>query len=202
MRPTYAMSEQHASLWVQARRCFRMCCPVGSFYRLCRKLFVESSSSSSSYSASSSASSSFASVTVTAGERRALLRNAEEQRWLVEGNGVHRSMTPPDVQPMTSSALEHQLAIGTMKNKGEMEAVVIEKKLGSDDPPLFGTSDLEEDENEDTCPICLERYTYENPRMMTKCNHSFHLQCAMAWSERSQKCPVCDRKMELVLEMV
>ena len=57
-------------------------------------------------------------------------------------------------------------------------------------------------DDDDACPVCLEGYTADNPRILTRCNHDFHLQCAMAWSERSQRCPVCDRKMDLMLELV
>lgn len=30
-------------------------------------------------------------------------------------------------------------------------------------------------EDEDVCPTCLEEYTEENPKIVTKCSHHFHL---------------------------
>ncbi|KAF7000084.1 hypothetical protein CFC21_016036 [Triticum aestivum] len=45
--------------------------------------------------------------------------------------------------------------------------------------------------DEDDCPICLEEYDYENPKILLQCNHDFHLGCIYAWMERSQSCPVC-----------
>ncbi|KAK7253048.1 hypothetical protein RIF29_37446 [Crotalaria pallida] len=52
-------------------------------------------------------------------------------------------------------------------------------------------------EEEDTCPICLEEYDAENPKLITKCDHHFHLACILEWMERSETCPVCDQDMVL-----
>ncbi|KAL9267280.1 E3 ubiquitin-protein ligase-like protein [Drosera capensis] len=48
-------------------------------------------------------------------------------------------------------------------------------------------------EDEDVCPTCLEEYTRENPKIMTKCSHHFHLGCIYEWMERSENCPVCGK---------
>lgn len=48
---------------------------------------------------------------------------------------------------------------------------------------------------EEDCPICLEEYTEENPKMLTKCDHHFHLCCILEWMERSDRCPVCDQEV-------
>ncbi|KAK9698567.1 hypothetical protein RND81_08G113500 [Saponaria officinalis] len=53
---------------------------------------------------------------------------------------------------------------------------------------------------EDDCPICLEEYTEENPKLLTKCEHHFHLCCILEWMERSEACPVCDQ--EVVIDEV
>ncbi|KAM6556696.1 hypothetical protein CsatB_003715 [Cannabis sativa] len=50
-------------------------------------------------------------------------------------------------------------------------------------------------EEEDGCPICLEEYDKENPKLNTKCEHHFHLACILEWMERSETCPVCDQEM-------
>lgn len=50
-------------------------------------------------------------------------------------------------------------------------------------------------EDEDVCPTCLEEYTTENPKIMTKCSHHFHLGCIYEWMERSESCPVCGKVM-------
>ncbi|WJX53977.1 RING-type E3 ubiquitin transferase [Trifolium repens] len=49
------------------------------------------------------------------------------------------------------------------------------------------------EEEEDTCPICLEEYDEENPKLTTNCDHHFHLACILEWMERSESCPVCDQ---------
>ncbi|KAK1423196.1 hypothetical protein QVD17_18491 [Tagetes erecta] len=51
------------------------------------------------------------------------------------------------------------------------------------------------EDDEDVCPICLEEYTIENPRIMTKCSHHYHLSCIYEWNERSETCPVCSKLM-------
>ncbi|KAJ9562128.1 hypothetical protein OSB04_007288 [Centaurea solstitialis] len=51
------------------------------------------------------------------------------------------------------------------------------------------------DEDEDVCPTCLEEYTTENPKIITKCSHHFHLGCIYEWMERSETCPVCGKVM-------
>ncbi|XP_073130490.1 probable E3 ubiquitin-protein ligase RHB1A [Henckelia pumila] len=50
-------------------------------------------------------------------------------------------------------------------------------------------------EEEDVCPTCLEEYDVENPKIITKCDHHFHLACILEWMERSDTCPVCDQEM-------
>ncbi|GMH39548.1 hypothetical protein BSKO_07446 [Bryopsis sp. KO-2023] len=50
-------------------------------------------------------------------------------------------------------------------------------------------------EEDDFCPTCLEAYTVENPKIMTKCQHHFHLSCIYEWLERANTCPVCFRAM-------
>ncbi|XP_015074914.1 E3 ubiquitin-protein ligase Praja-1-like [Solanum pennellii] len=51
-------------------------------------------------------------------------------------------------------------------------------------------------EDEDVCPTCLEEYTPENPKILTKCSHHYHLSCIYEWQERSETCPVCGKLME------
>ncbi|KAH0455992.1 hypothetical protein IEQ34_013899 [Dendrobium chrysotoxum] len=50
---------------------------------------------------------------------------------------------------------------------------------------------------DDVCPTCLEDYDAENPRIITKCKHHFHLSCILEWFERSNNCAVCNRLMEV-----
>ncbi|KAL3726515.1 hypothetical protein ACJRO7_031416 [Eucalyptus globulus] len=63
-------------------------------------------------------------------------------------------------------------------------------KANADIGHIYTTS-----EEEDVCPTCLEEYTPENPRIMTKCSHHFHLGCIYEWKERSDICPVCGKVM-------
>eukprot|EP00252_Welwitschia_mirabilis_P007182 TRINITY_DN1831_c0_g1_i2.p1 TRINITY_DN1831_c0_g1~~TRINITY_DN1831_c0_g1_i2.p1 ORF type:complete len:170 (-),score=33.24 TRINITY_DN1831_c0_g1_i2:471-980(-) len=56
-------------------------------------------------------------------------------------------------------------------------------------------SDFQLDDEEDVCPTCLEEYDEENPKIITKCEHHFHLACILEWMERSDTCPICDQEM-------
>ncbi|CAN6726807.1 unnamed protein product [Malus baccata var. baccata] len=51
-------------------------------------------------------------------------------------------------------------------------------------------------EDEDVCPTCLDEYTSENPKIITRCSHHFHLGCIYEWLERSESCPICGKEME------
>uniref|UniRef100_A0A0D6QYI0 RING-type E3 ubiquitin transferase n=1 Tax=Araucaria cunninghamii TaxID=56994 RepID=A0A0D6QYI0_ARACU len=51
------------------------------------------------------------------------------------------------------------------------------------------------EDEEDVCPTCLEEYDEENPKIITKCDHHFHLACILEWMERSETCPICDQQM-------
>ncbi|KAE9597774.1 putative transcription factor C2H2 family [Lupinus albus] len=55
-------------------------------------------------------------------------------------------------------------------------------------------------EEEEDCPICLEEYDAENPKLTTECDHHFHFACILEWTERSETCPICDKVMVLNIE--
>ncbi|KAM0010413.1 putative transcription factor C2H2 family [Helianthus debilis subsp. tardiflorus] len=75
------------------------------------------------------------------------------------------------------------------------------KKFHSEIPPMVAFDKVKSNVNtisvddEDVCPICLEEYTFENPRIITKCLHHYHLSCIYEWNERSETCPVCSKLM-------
>ena len=51
---------------------------------------------------------------------------------------------------------------------------------------------------EDTCAICLDEFTDDDPGMETECGHVFHIQCLMQWRSRSDECPMCFQRVRLV----
>ncbi|TYI74417.1 hypothetical protein E1A91_D07G198300v1 [Gossypium mustelinum] len=70
------------------------------------------------------------------------------------------------------------------------------QKLSSAKAPVgIGYIYSSAEEEEDVCPTCLEEYTPENPKIITKCSHHFHLGCIYEWMERSENCPVCGKVM-------
>ncbi|XP_073123418.1 probable E3 ubiquitin-protein ligase RHB1A [Henckelia pumila] len=60
---------------------------------------------------------------------------------------------------------------------------------------LTVSMDEEKLDEDDICPTCLEEYDKENPKILAKCGHHFHLSCILEWKERSNTCPVCDQEM-------
>lgn len=83
-------------------------------------------------------------------------------------------MKEQDVQKQTES-------FSVMKEKS--------RRFGS----IESIFDLPEDE--DSCPICLDEYDKENPRIDTVCEHHYHLGCILEWMERSDNCPMCDKEI-------
>ncbi|XP_060217172.1 RING-H2 finger protein ATL74-like [Lycium barbarum] len=50
--------------------------------------------------------------------------------------------------------------------------------------------DIQEDSLE--CAVCLERFkSGENCRLLTNCNHSFHVKCIDSWLIKTPYCPIC-----------
>lgn len=49
--------------------------------------------------------------------------------------------------------------------------------------------------------ILTAEYVEDNPKILTKCDHHFHLACILEWMERSDICPVCD-KVGIVVHIV
>ena len=72
--------------------------------------------------------------------------------------------------------------------------------------PKWGVTDKKEDKRDksnfntlqiETCAICVTDINENEGRYITKCGHSFHLECILPWFERSTICPMCredDRK--------
>ncbi|KAJ0715095.1 putative transcription factor C2H2 family [Helianthus annuus] len=108
----------------------------------------------------------------------------------------------------------NESVVGEITNSNSAETVTKEAK-GSDckeitNIELVATKETEDeiDKSDDDlkkptgpilppeeCPTCLEEYDEENPKIITKCEHHFHLSCILEWMERSDTCPVCDQEM-------
>ncbi|KAK4339298.1 hypothetical protein RND71_040760 [Anisodus tanguticus] len=99
------------------------------------------------------------------------------------------------------TVFQHSYEITTCKDiklsdcKAETESLLASlKKTGNDlvksNPPIIKSA-----EEDDVCPTCLEEYDADNPRILTKCNHHFHLSCILEWMERSETCPICNQEM-------
>ncbi|MCL7042843.1 hypothetical protein MKW94_029529 [Papaver nudicaule] len=81
---------------------------------------------------------------------------------------------------------------GSIFCKNEADSVPPSPKK-PDDPGKLKDLTSSPTEEEDCCPTCLEEYDDENPRIMTKREHHFHLSCILEWMERSDTCPVYDQ---------
>ncbi|XP_071703318.1 E3 ubiquitin-protein ligase At3g02290-like isoform X2 [Rutidosis leptorrhynchoides] len=92
------------------------------------------------------------------------------------GKGSNRSRVEPE--PVCED--------GLIKSNSEVPLMAALEKIKS------SINTISQDD-EDVCPICLEEYTIENPRIITKCFHHYHLGCIYEWNERSETCPFCSK---------
>ncbi|KAL0324268.1 UNVERIFIED_CONTAM: putative E3 ubiquitin-protein ligase RHB1A [Sesamum calycinum] len=82
---------------------------------------------------------------------------------------------------------EINIELAASKEPADEKSGELKKSIDPVVPPL--------QDEEDVCPTCLEEYDSENPKIITKCDHHFHLACILEWMERSDTCPVCDQEM-------
>ncbi|RLN24310.1 hypothetical protein C2845_PM07G33410 [Panicum miliaceum] len=95
----------------------------------------------------------------------------------------------------SSSGIEHlaaQKKRSSTENEGEYK-VHRSESTKSLSAKAYSSSYVVGSEDEDVCPTCLEEYTPDNPKIITKCCHHFHLGCIYEWMERSDTCPICDK---------
>ncbi|RLM62236.1 hypothetical protein C2845_PM14G14160 [Panicum miliaceum] len=94
----------------------------------------------------------------------------------------------------SSSGIEHlaaQKKRSSTENEGEYKVHRSESKKSLSAKAYSSSYAVVGSEDEDVCPTCLEEYTPDNPKIITKCCHHFHLGCIYEWMERSDTCPIC-----------
>ncbi|XP_022738132.1 probable E3 ubiquitin-protein ligase RHB1A [Durio zibethinus] len=122
--------------------------------------------------------------------------------------GIHNSKSNEAVQTTNVDSSQETVAVNTLETSiksGDIKELVykvesnteiespkgLEVELSKLVEPIVSTKE----EEVDVCPTCLEEYDAENPKIITKCEHHFHLACILEWMERSDTCPVCDKEM-------
>ncbi|XP_008680681.1 E3 ubiquitin-protein ligase ATL4 [Zea mays] len=98
-----------------------------------------------------------------------------------------------------SSGIEHlaaQKKRNNTENEGEYKVHRSESTKSLSAKAYSSSYAVVASEDEDVCPTCLEEYTPDNPKIITKCCHHFHLGCIYEWMERSDTCPICGKEME------
>ncbi|AQK70148.1 RING/U-box superfamily protein [Zea mays] len=99
----------------------------------------------------------------------------------------------------SSSGIEHlaaQKKRNSTENEGEYKVHRSESTKSLSTKAYSSSYAVVASEDEDVCPTCLEEYTPDNPKIITKCCHHFHLGCIYEWMERSDTCPICGKEME------
>ncbi|ONM34955.1 E3 ubiquitin-protein ligase At3g02290 isoform X1 [Zea mays] len=94
----------------------------------------------------------------------------------------------------SSSGIEHlaaQKKRNSTENEGEYKVHRSESTKSLSAKAYSSSYAVVASEDEDVCPTCLEEYTPDNPKIITKCCHHFHLGCIYEWMERSDTCPIC-----------
>lgn len=107
---------------------------------------------------------------------------------------LQEAATPNTATPRTGS---ENARLHRRIQSAEQIARLAESKAGDSSPrvPKLGSGLTLAPDDEDVCPTCLDPYSDENPKILTQCNHHFHLACIYEWLERSQTCPICSRQM-------
>ena len=52
-------------------------------------------------------------------------------------------------------------------------------------------NELESENSEESCSICLENYKKNDTINILKCGHKYHEKCIDEWIEKSDNCPLC-----------
>lgn len=132
-------------------------------------------------------------------------RGASAERTDVAGAGALDTSRPQNSRRVTESP---QGGASAAHQKGERlskTARTVGFAAGSPEPPpppplvprpgVNVYNLIDDDDLDNTCPTCLESYTFDNPRIEAFCGHAFHLSCIYDWMERSPYCAVCARPM-------
>ncbi|XP_025696841.1 E3 ubiquitin-protein ligase At3g02290 isoform X1 [Arachis hypogaea] len=107
-----------------------------------------------------------------------------------EAEPLRGDLDEDDQQSLTSSNKWHEIASEDGSKEYHSKSLI---RLSSAKPTTGVGLVYSSSEEEDCCPTCLEEYTEENPKIVTKCSHHFHLGCIYEWMERSDTCPVCGK---------
>ncbi|XP_052197574.1 E3 ubiquitin-protein ligase At3g02290-like [Diospyros lotus] len=108
-----------------------------------------------------------------------------------ETEPLRRSDTDADSEPLSIREKWNEFTC----EEGSKEYLTRSSLKLSTTKTATGFEHIYSSEDEDVCPTCLEEYTSENPKIITKCSHHFHLGCIYEWMERSESCPVCGKVM-------
>eukprot|EP00796_Vickermania_ingenoplastis_P008689 gene8689-6110_t len=138
------------------------------------------------------------------------------------GPRATRRLSDPPCQPINVRPLKLELDRRVVNNSGWVPPIVEVSPLLLDEPrtttgggaeptartppasipsppaerasssPPRTVPDLDSDEDEEVCCICLEGYAAENPKYLGTCAHHFHYPCVLSWKQRSNRCPMCN----------
>ncbi|XP_010255288.1 PREDICTED: probable E3 ubiquitin-protein ligase RHB1A [Nelumbo nucifera] len=126
------------------------------------------------------------------------LPSTQEGSAFKHNSSVQTTNTEAVEETLSGCGVETLAACESVKEsdcKGETKSVLSSPKESDVEPSKLSEPIVSATEEEDACPICLEEYGAENPKIITKCDHHFHLACILEWMERSDTCPVCDQEM-------
>ena len=62
------------------------------------------------------------------------------------------------------------------------------------------TRKYEDEEKEDTCTICSDKFIIGDEVAVLSCSHIFHSKCIEEWGHYKAECPLCKRSIPVVKE--
>lgn len=71
----------------------------------------------------------------------------------------------------------------------EDKGLVSENLFNNSNVGVFLT--INNDNNNDICPICIDHFTLNSIYRKLTCNHTFHIKCIDKWFINNNKCPLC-----------
>ncbi|KAJ6510821.1 hypothetical protein C8R45DRAFT_965289 [Mycena sanguinolenta] len=78
-----------------------------------------------------------------------------------------------------------------VKLESSPTTLIIKSEPDAPDEPQFGPEELEEEEDEDRCSICLQEVI--DRTIVPVCAHEFCFDCIIVWTEQSRRCPLCSQ---------
>ena len=88
-------------------------------------------------------------------------------------------------------------SIPSFKYEEKKDTSEVEKLTSSKLPGKSGNAGSRQDDNKESCAICLDDLKTGNMVKALTCSHKFHEKCINNWLKQKLLCPLCKEKIDL-----